>query len=1046
MQPGVSQFRHWAIMILYSILFISQINAQTEKLQYIILSNSTQYVDLGGQMEILEDDTGSLTPGDVTGREFIRPGYCSLTPSGKTVYWLRFAVFNRNSPENEWLLEYNFFRGHTRLELFDPLDKQGYQFDNPALPFAEKSLAYRNPLFRLNIPQNMIKTFYLRIEVVKDFYLNLRLWNPYALMERTRKDQFFFGIFAGIILIMAFYNLFLFFSFRDKSYLYYIAFIVSLGWLQLNSKGLLTELLPFLQPFDYEIASVFKVITGCFFVLFSRSLLGLDKRFPRWDKFLRALLVLLAAAGVLNLFFYRTGFAGMLLLGIAGIVVVSLAVYRFIKKDKIAGLYLLATAILFVSGIIAILPSAFISFLDAVNAYLVDTGFLIMIFLFSFSLTNRINQIRLDKERAQQQAIEAHQKAIEGLQKADRLKDEFLANTSHELRTPLHGIIGITRGLIDGSAGKLSDQVSSRLQLVITSGKRLFHLVNDILDFRKIKENELSLQIRTVDISTLAETILAMTAPLAESRKIRQINQLEPELLVKADENRLQQILFNLVDNAIKFTKQGDVGIRAEVHGQMLAVSVQDTGIGIRETEKEKIFEYFYQTDQAPAREYGGTGLGLTITKKLVELQGGQIDVVSEPGKGSCFTFTLPLADSAEPGEEKQSPALPAVIPAPEEMPDGNNDNENKILIVDDDPVNTRILSDCLTLQNYSPVSVLSGEDALDRLEANADIHVVLLDLMMPHMSGFEVCRKIREKFNLYEKPVLMLTARTQAMDIVDGFNSGANDYLTKPFNQSELLSRVKTLFNLKRLTDSNNELQKVNELKSGLMNMIAHDLRNPLTAIMNYSGIMEDSLAPEEDEHKLLSKIRKSSHKMQLLINEFLQISRIEDGNILLTPERVNVAEIINNSVDSFIELAEKKRQRFIFPDETEPVYIKADKILFQEAVDNLVSNAIKYSPYNKRIWIDFRNLERKGRSLVRLEVKDEGPGLNDHDLNRVFGKFMKLSARPTGDEPAIGLGLAIARGIVEMHNGAIGVESRAGKGSTFYMEMERDYSELNL
>jgi signal transduction histidine kinase len=250
------------------------------------------------------------------------------------------------------------------------------------------------------------------------------------------------------------------------------------------------------------------------------------------------------------------------------------------------------------------------------------------------------------KTQAQVKELTRERQVSDRLRKGDKLKDEFLANTSHELRTPLNGIIGITESLLDGVTGKLPEKTQTNLSLVIASGKRLASLVDDRLDFSRLKRQDLQLQRQPVDLRVLTGVVLKFSEPLLAGKKLVLQNDIPPDLLpVAGDENRLQQILHNLIGNAIKFTESGSVRISAEQRNGTVAVSIHDTGIGIPADKFESIFQSFEQVDASIAREYGGTGLGLTITKQLVELHGGKIWVESEIGKGSTFTFTLPISE-----------------------------------------------------------------------------------------------------------------------------------------------------------------------------------------------------------------------------------------------------------------------------------------------------------------------------------------------------------------------------------------------------------------
>ncbi|MEO0854853.1 MAG: HAMP domain-containing sensor histidine kinase, partial [Cyanobacteria bacterium J06648_11] len=244
----------------------------------------------------------------------------------------------------------------------------------------------------------------------------------------------------------------------------------------------------------------------------------------------------------------------------------------------------------------------------------------------------------------------------------------LLANTSHELRTPLNGIIGLSESLLEGVSGTLPNAAQTHLSLIAASGRRLSNLVNDLLDFSQLKHKTIQLQQQAVDLHSVAAVVLALSEPLARSKAIALTDTVPSDLpAVWADENRLQQILHNLVGNAVKFTDRGRVEVSAQLDADnRIAVSVTDTGIGIAPEARDRIFESFEQADGSTARRYGGTGLGLTLTKQLVELHGGTISVESYLGSGSTFTFTLPVAKS---GAARASvPAAIAVAPSATSM------------------------------------------------------------------------------------------------------------------------------------------------------------------------------------------------------------------------------------------------------------------------------------------------------------------------------------------------------------------------------------------
>ena len=455
---------------------------------------------------------------------------------------------------------------------------------------------------------------------------------------------------------------------------------------------------------------------------------------------------------------------------------------------------------------------------------------------------SRIYQVGQLADSFNQMAAQLHnsfeilEEKNENLKRLDKLKDEFLANTSHELRTPLNGMIGIAESMIDGAAGEITALQQKNLLMIAHSGHRLLDLVNDILDFAKLKNQTIKLQLKAVGIHSLVDVVLSFSQSLIGGKNLQLINSVPDNLpLAYADEQRLEQILYNLIGNSIKFTESGKVEVFAKVeqknNQQQLTITISDTGIGISPEKQEKIFESFQQADGSISREYGGTGLGLAVTKQLVELHGGKIWVESEVGKGSSFSLTLPTIDSttksvknkkevtnqrqkykpyqniAKIDKVKANNITPILNNSDSKINNTvekiSNNSKYHILIVDDEPVNLQVLNNHLSLHKYRVTQAFNGKDALAVVENEGKFDLVLLDIMMPKMSGYQVCAKLREKYPAHQLPVVMLTAKNQVTDIVTGFKFGANDYLTKPFHKDELLTRIKSHLKLSQTNKS---------------------------------------------------------------------------------------------------------------------------------------------------------------------------------------------------------------------------------------------------
>jgi len=550
-------------------------------------------------------------------------------------------------------------------------------------------------------------------------------------------------------------------------------------------------------------------------------------------------------------------------------------------------------------------------------------GLAIGLLLFGFYLFQRLQRRQKRKREAEEKERQLNEERrktqiekqrVEELEKIDRLKDQFLANTSHELRTPLSGIIGLSESLKDGAAGKLPTKAIENLNMIANSGKRLSHLVNDILDFSKLKNKDLALSAKPLDIQAMVNVVLQLSQPLAQGKKLKLVNSVPKDVvLVEADENRVQQILHNLIGNAIKFTEKGTIEIKAESKDKMLAISISDTGIGIEKEKFDSIFESFEQGDGSTQREYGGTGLGLSVTKQLVELHGGTIEVNSEDGKGSTFTFTLPISNkkrkdvvlgdgSHEEGisqlqtenEENQPPS---------EVKTHHKNGLAKVLIVDDEPVNRRVLENHLTVGGYAYTSAQNGLDALNIIENGEKPDIVLLDVMMPGMSGYEVCEEIRKKYLSSELPVVLLTAKNRVRDMVAGFNVGANDYLTKPFSKTELLARLKAHLYMNGIHKATSKFVPTEFIKSvgsetimevSLGDHVEKDVTVLFTDIREYTTLAE-SMTPKQNFKFVNSYVGKMGPEIQKnngFVNQYLG-----DGIMALFPHES--AHALQASID---------------------------------------------------------------------------------------------------------------------------------------------------
>lgn len=428
-------------------------------------------------------------------------------------------------------------------------------------------------------------------------------------------------------------------------------------------------------------------------------------------------------------------------------------------------------------------------------------------FDFLFALFGLIAFLGLHSVRVSQE----RQKLSEQLQVMNQEKTEFLANTSHELRNPLHGIINIAESIIVTNREKLSEQSIQNLQLVASLGRHMTFTLNDLLDQSTNPKKPINLEQKPVQLHEVASQIIQSIAFLATKKDLDiQIDIQENLPALWADQNRLRQILFNLLHNAAKYTEHnGSITLKAEAESEFIRISVKDTGIGIKEELIDTIFDSYEQDMSNQIGSTLGTGLGLNICRKLIHLHGGEITVTSKENVGTTFTFTLPIATKAHQQEKIKSLQVQAEIATTAEaflMPSNPSETiyENslpKILIVDDDFVNLKVLYDLLH-DEYAVTCVDSAEKAEELLQI-ARWDLIISDVQMPEMDGYELTKKVRERFSLFELPIILLTAKTTPEDLQTGFLAGANDYVAKPMKSKELLARVKVLTKLKQSVEA---------------------------------------------------------------------------------------------------------------------------------------------------------------------------------------------------------------------------------------------------
>ncbi len=371
------------------------------------------------------------------------------------------------------------------------------------------------------------------------------------------------------------------------------------------------------------------------------------------------------------------------------------------------------------------------------------------------------------------------------LERINHLKNQFLANTSHEIRTPLSSIIGFTHLLLARGYVPTQERYQEYLNIIQSSGKHLLALINDILDLSKIEANQLEVHFETVNVPTLCQNVLALIKEKAANKGLKLYLDLDPRVTtLVADPLRLKQMLLNLLFNALKFTNQGSVGLQVTTNGLFVHFTVWDTGTGISQEHQAELFKPYFQIAQPATGHYEGTGLGLTVTQKLAELHGGQVEVESEVEKGSYFTIKLPSK------QEEQSLIPPSSPLSSSSVPTNFPTSNSNILLVEDDPPNAQMIQTYLEKLGYHVTWV---KNAADMWQALKHLHpaVIVMDIYLPDSNDLQLVQQLRKHQHYHMIPVVAQTAMAMKGDRETCIAAGVNDYISKPIDLPLLASIV---------------------------------------------------------------------------------------------------------------------------------------------------------------------------------------------------------------------------------------------------------------
>ena len=647
--------------------------------------------------------------------------------------------------------------------------------------------------------------------------------------------------------------------------------------------------------------------------------------------------------------------------------------------------------------------------------------------------------------------------ANDKLGELDRAKTVFFSNISHELRTPLTLILGALEFVV--KRNDLPRGAAGDLALAHRNGLRLLKLVNALLEFSRFEAGRAEAHFEATDLGKLTAEVASSFESASDKAGLHlRIDSPPSSRAALVDRDMWERIVLNLVSNAVKYTLEGEIEVTLRDDEEGFELRVRDTGIGIPADALPRIFERFHRIPSQHGRSAEGTGIGLSLVHELVKLHGGRIEVQSERGRGSTFLVRVPGYEAALPAAPSATTPVAAVAPSKEReafieeaagwiapvdagLANAQPDDARPLVLLADDNADMREYVARVLRPRFR---VLLAEDGQRALELARQSHpaLVLTDVMMPRRDGLELLREIRADATLRGAPVILISARAGDEAKGEGLESGADDYLIKPFSERELIARVGANIRLARMREEvartalqAEAMMELDQRKNAFLAMLSHELRNPLGAIGNSVHILQQAGLGSAQATHAQEVIERQTRHLVHLVDDLLDVSRITQGKMRLRKERLELRAVLREALDVARPAFQRAGVDLRAELGPEQLPVSGDRTRLSQVVGNLLDNAMKFTRAGGQVAV---SLQLDGPQHAVLVVRDDGAGIAPDVLATLFHPFVQADETLDRSGGGLGLGLTIVRGLVEAHGGTASAASHGpGTGAEFTVRL---------